>query len=115
MYSSAVSQPGDVPAETPTDTEPPDPPGRAADPNSANDMLCTSQTLDDEPLTPEVVAPPQAPPTQRSVWRGDAAACNAEGLHRGGLRLMCGAPRCVPGFWTERHNREHTDVLQVAR
>ena len=28
--------------------------------SSANDMLCTSQTLDDEPLTPEVVAPPTA-------------------------------------------------------
>uniref|UniRef100_A0A669AY01 NBR1 autophagy cargo receptor b n=1 Tax=Oreochromis niloticus TaxID=8128 RepID=A0A669AY01_ORENI len=28
--------------------------------SSANDMLCTSQTLDDEPLTPEVVTPPKA-------------------------------------------------------
>ncbi|XP_068452208.1 next to BRCA1 gene 1 protein isoform X4 [Clinocottus analis] len=76
MYSSALSQPGDVPAKTPTDTETPcpDQPGSstlegelgAAAPgtamsgaSSANDMLCTSQTLDDEPLTPEVVAPPQ--------------------------------------------------------
>uniref|UniRef100_A0A672YNB3 NBR1 autophagy cargo receptor b n=1 Tax=Sphaeramia orbicularis TaxID=375764 RepID=A0A672YNB3_9TELE len=35
--------------------------------SSANDMLCTSQTLDDEPLTPEVVAPPTAIVTVRSV------------------------------------------------
>ena len=35
--------------------------------SSANDMLCTSQTLDDEPLTPEVVAPPKAIVTPRSV------------------------------------------------
>ncbi|XP_068580852.1 next to BRCA1 gene 1 protein isoform X2 [Cebidichthys violaceus] len=82
MYSSALSQPGDIPAKIPTDPETPSPnqPGRstpegefgqadeaAAAPgmvvsgaSSANDMLCTSQTLDDEPLTPEVVAPPQA-------------------------------------------------------
>uniref|UniRef100_A0A3Q0SRA1 NBR1 autophagy cargo receptor b n=1 Tax=Amphilophus citrinellus TaxID=61819 RepID=A0A3Q0SRA1_AMPCI len=33
--------------------------------SSANDMLCTSQTLDDEPLTPEVVAPPKASVTSR--------------------------------------------------
>uniref|UniRef100_A0A672FTQ1 NBR1 autophagy cargo receptor b n=2 Tax=Salarias fasciatus TaxID=181472 RepID=A0A672FTQ1_SALFA len=69
MYSSALSQPGDVPAKTPTDPEPPSSPAAAeGDPapgaelseaSSANDMLCTSQTLDDEPLTPEVVAPPQ--------------------------------------------------------
>nr|XP_040046038.1 next to BRCA1 gene 1 protein isoform X2 [Gasterosteus aculeatus aculeatus] len=76
MYSSALSQPGDVPAKTPTDPETPSPtlpdtsppeggPGEAqgmavSGASSANDMLCTSQTLDDEPLTPEVVAPPQA-------------------------------------------------------
>ncbi|XP_031733805.1 next to BRCA1 gene 1 protein isoform X1 [Anarrhichthys ocellatus] len=82
MYSSALSQPGDIPAKIPTDPETPSPnqPGSstpegelgqadeaAASPgmavsgaSSANDMLCTSQTLDDEPLTPEVVAPPQA-------------------------------------------------------
>ncbi|XP_051251546.1 next to BRCA1 gene 1 protein isoform X2 [Dicentrarchus labrax] len=82
MYSSALSQPGDIPAKTPTDPETPSldhsgsstPEGElgeadeaAAAPetgvsgtSSANDMLCTSQTLDDEPLTPEVVAPPTA-------------------------------------------------------
>ncbi|KAM6914506.1 next to BRCA1 gene 1 protein isoform 2-T2 [Lycodopsis pacificus] len=77
MYSSALSQPGDIPAKTPTDPESPSPnqPGRStpegelgqaapgtavSGASSANDMLCTSQTLDDEPLTPEVVAPPQA-------------------------------------------------------
>lgn len=90
MYSSALSQPGDVPAGTPSDTLlSPDPaplssdhsPSSEAAPSSersaapagpgaegaegplassANDMLCTSQTLDQEPLTPEVVAPPGA-------------------------------------------------------
>lgn len=41
--------------------------------SSANDMLCTSQTLDDEPLTPEVVAPPTAVVTPRSVGLESAA------------------------------------------
>ncbi|XP_037646974.1 next to BRCA1 gene 1 protein isoform X1 [Sebastes umbrosus] len=83
MYSSALSQPGDIPAKSPTDTETPSPdyPGSStpegelgegdeaaaalapgmgvSGTSSANDMLCTSQTLDDEPLTPEVVAPPK--------------------------------------------------------
>ncbi|XP_029996569.1 next to BRCA1 gene 1 protein isoform X6 [Sphaeramia orbicularis] len=83
MYSSALSQPGDIPAKTPPDPETPssDHPGSStaekgeqaegaettaalgtgvSGTSSANDMLCTSQTLDDEPLTPEVVAPPTA-------------------------------------------------------
>ncbi|XP_045886491.1 next to BRCA1 gene 1 protein [Micropterus dolomieu] len=82
MYSSALSQPGDITAQTPTDLETPslDHPGSStpggelgeadeaavapgtgvSGTSSANDMLCTSQTLDDEPLTPEVVAPPKA-------------------------------------------------------
>ncbi|XP_070703857.1 next to BRCA1 gene 1 protein [Pempheris klunzingeri] len=82
MYSSALSQPGDIPAKTPTDPEtlsPDDPNSSTSErqlgeldeasaasgtgmsgTSSANDMLCTSQTLDDEPLTPEVVAPPKA-------------------------------------------------------
>ncbi|XP_055008968.1 next to BRCA1 gene 1 protein [Boleophthalmus pectinirostris] len=85
MYSSALSQPGDVPARTSTDpsvdpsadpsadqsvdpsADPSGPsekvceaPERGSSPSSANDMLCTSQTLDQEPLTPEVVAPPMA-------------------------------------------------------
>ncbi|XP_028456419.1 next to BRCA1 gene 1 protein isoform X4 [Perca flavescens] len=82
MYSSALSQPGDIPAKTPTDLETPSPDHLGTSPSegepgevdeataasgmgvsgasSANDMLCTSQTLDDEPLTPEVVAPPKA-------------------------------------------------------
>ncbi|XP_014059364.2 next to BRCA1 gene 1 protein isoform X1 [Salmo salar] len=68
MYSSALSQPGDVP-DTPTD---PDRQGRTtpegehdeaeetvSGSSSANDMLCTSQTLDAVPLTPVVVAPPR--------------------------------------------------------
>ncbi|XP_036946355.1 next to BRCA1 gene 1 protein isoform X1 [Acanthopagrus latus] len=74
MYSSALSQPGDILAKSPMD--PPDhmdnstPEGEGDEAeapctgvsgtSSANDMLCTSQTLDDEPLTPEVVAPPKA-------------------------------------------------------
>lgn len=82
MYSSALSQPGDIPAKNPTDPETPSsdhlgsstpdkeqgevdegavaPGTGVSGTSSANDMLCTSQTLDDEPLTPEVVAPPQA-------------------------------------------------------
>ncbi|XP_049416142.1 next to BRCA1 gene 1 protein isoform X5 [Epinephelus fuscoguttatus] len=82
MYSSALSQPGDIPAKTPTDLETPSldhlhssttqeeldeadeaaaaPGTGVSGTSSANDMLCTSQTLDDEPLTPEVVAPPTA-------------------------------------------------------
>ncbi|XP_034567946.1 next to BRCA1 gene 1 protein isoform X2 [Notolabrus celidotus] len=80
MYSSALSQPGDITVITPTDPETSSPnqlggsipevelgEGDAAagldtgmsGASSANDMLCTSQTLDDEPLTPEVVALPQ--------------------------------------------------------
>nr|XP_020499865.1 next to BRCA1 gene 1 protein-like isoform X1 [Labrus bergylta] len=80
MYSSALSQPGDITDKTPTDPETPSPDhtgsstpegqsgegDAAAAPamavsgtSSANDMLCTSQTLDDEPLTPEVVALPK--------------------------------------------------------
>lgn len=69
---------------TPTDPEPPSPDGAelsevgearavpgmgVSSTSSANDMLCTSQTLDDEPLTPEVVAPPTAIITPRSVGR----------------------------------------------
>lgn len=90
-YSSALSQPGDIPAMSPTDLETtsPDhsasgspegelaeaegtamPPGAGVSgTSSANDMLCTSQTLDDEPLTPEVVAPPKAIFTPRLVRR----------------------------------------------
>ncbi|CDQ72973.1 unnamed protein product [Oncorhynchus mykiss] len=68
MYSSALSQPGDTP-DKPTD---PDHQGRTtpegehdeaeetvSGSSSANDMLCTSQTLDAVPLTPVVVAPPR--------------------------------------------------------
>ncbi|XP_076738972.1 next to BRCA1 gene 1 protein isoform X3 [Maylandia zebra] len=80
MYSSALSQPGDVQAKTDTDPDTPSaerrdsaagegeadevdeaaPGMELSGASSANDMLCTSQTLDDEPLTPEVVTPPQA-------------------------------------------------------
>lgn len=90
--SSALSQPGDVPAKSLAEAEAASP-GNSADgacgekaeeekkdiddetathsgaavsgTSSANDMLCTSQTLDDEPLTPEVVAPPKAAVTSR--------------------------------------------------
>ncbi|XP_034751132.1 next to BRCA1 gene 1 protein isoform X4 [Etheostoma cragini] len=107
MYSSALSQPGDIPAKTPTDPETPSPdqpgtspsvgePGEADEAtaasgtgvsgaSSANDMLCTSQTLDDEPLTPEVVAPPKASVTPSPGSSGetdvdrDAAGEGAEG------------------------------------
>ncbi|XP_057716715.1 next to BRCA1 gene 1 protein isoform X2 [Corythoichthys intestinalis] len=78
MYSSALSQPGDISASSTADPEilscenpggTFQEEGKAHDipatvgadtlgNSSANDMLCTSQTLDDEPLTPEVVAPP---------------------------------------------------------
>lgn len=86
-FSSALSQPGDIPAKSGADAETASPDGCAATgeeveevgeaavlastgvpgSSSANDMLCTSQTLDDEPLTPEVVAPPTAVVTPRSV------------------------------------------------
>ena len=63
-----MSQPGDPTAETPSTPETPleelGGPGVSVT-SSANDMLCTSQTLDDEPLTPEVVAPPTAGLTPR--------------------------------------------------
>ncbi|XP_028267811.1 next to BRCA1 gene 1 protein isoform X2 [Parambassis ranga] len=102
MYSSALSQPGDIPAKTPTDPDTPssDHPGcsttegdqgeagegaaalgtELSGASSANDMLCTSQTLDDEPLTPEVVAPPKAivPPSPEFSEETDADAADAE-------------------------------------
>nr|XP_020479140.1 next to BRCA1 gene 1 protein-like [Monopterus albus] len=77
MYSSALSQPGDILAQTPIDPDTPSSDHTAegelgdtdevaaaagtdlSSTSSANDMLCTSQTLDDEPLTPEMVAPPK--------------------------------------------------------
>ncbi|XP_022620638.1 next to BRCA1 gene 1 protein-like isoform X1 [Seriola dumerili] len=100
MYSSALSQPGDIPVKTTTDpdTSSSDPPvstveGEQGDANeataapgtelsgtsSANDMLCTSQTLDDEPLTPEVVAPPKAifTPSPESSGETDVDAAAA--------------------------------------
>ncbi|XP_044187113.1 next to BRCA1 gene 1 protein isoform X2 [Thunnus albacares] len=110
MYSSALSQPGDIPAKTPTDPENPSSEhlgstttdgelGKADEPgagpgtgvsgtSSANDMLCTSQTLDDEPLTPEVVAPPKAIVTPSPESSGetdvDAAAAAAAAAAAGG-------------------------------
>ena len=65
-----MSQPGDPAAQTPTTPETPLEDRELGGPgvsvtSSANDMLCTSQTLDDEPLTPEVVAPPTAGLTPR--------------------------------------------------
>ncbi|XP_041633565.1 next to BRCA1 gene 1 protein [Cheilinus undulatus] len=95
MYSSALSQPGDTPAKTPMDPETPssdhlggpDPEGELDDgdalvapgmavsgTSSANDMLCTSQTLDDEPLTPEVVALPKTVVTPSPESSGEADA-----------------------------------------
>ncbi|XP_011601832.2 next to BRCA1 gene 1 protein isoform X1 [Takifugu rubripes] len=89
MYSSALSQPGDIPAKTDEEAEPASPDNSTASgaevgeaavlpetgvsgSSSANDMLCTSQTLDDEPLTPEVVAPPTAVVTPRPECCGEA-------------------------------------------
>ncbi|KAG9350218.1 hypothetical protein JZ751_026571 [Albula glossodonta] len=72
MYSSALSQPGaEGSAEADVEAVPPDSsslttPGHS----SINDMLCASQTLDDVPLTPEVVpapAPPSPPATAHTV------------------------------------------------
>ncbi|CAL8236164.1 unnamed protein product [Arctogadus glacialis] len=75
MYSSALSQPGDPTAETPSTPSTPleelGGPGVSVT-SSANDMLCTSQTLDDEPLTPEVVAPPTAGLTPSLEGREEA-------------------------------------------
>ncbi|XP_067089026.1 next to BRCA1 gene 1 protein isoform X2 [Osmerus mordax] len=87
MYSSALSQPGEALPETPGD---PDhkhqgrttPEGEGGDmeeatgavsgSSSANDMLCTSQTLDDEPLTPVVVAAPRPNAAATSSVDSDA-------------------------------------------
>nr|XP_019959925.1 PREDICTED: next to BRCA1 gene 1 protein-like [Paralichthys olivaceus] len=102
MYSSALSQPGDITAKSPTDPDTPtsdltDHPGSTAEDrgvaeaneaasasgtelsgtSSANDMLCTSQTLDDEPLTPEVVAPPKATVTPSPESSGETDADDA--------------------------------------
>ncbi|XP_068193495.1 next to BRCA1 gene 1 protein isoform X2 [Antennarius striatus] len=94
MYSSALSQPGDIPPKSLTDQEvaSPDHSGNAttegelsevdeaaaaalgtgmSGTSSANDMLCTSQTLDDEPLMPEVVAPPKSVFTPSPESRGE--------------------------------------------
>ncbi|XP_018553178.1 LOW QUALITY PROTEIN: next to BRCA1 gene 1 protein [Lates calcarifer] len=102
MYSSALSQPGDIPAKTPTDPDTSDHTGGTVEgelgeaneaaaasgaelsgTSSANDMLCTSQTLDDEPLTPEVVAPPKTvvtlSPESSGETDGSAAGEGAEG------------------------------------
>ncbi|XP_077412220.1 next to BRCA1 gene 1 protein isoform X3 [Vanacampus margaritifer] len=91
MYSSALSQPGDIPPSTPTDPEIltcEHSDGTSAQEDkelditetlgnsSANDMLCTSQTLDDEPLTPEVVAPPTTILTPSPESSGEAARGN---------------------------------------
>uniref|UniRef100_A0A4W5MF10 NBR1 autophagy cargo receptor b n=2 Tax=Hucho hucho TaxID=62062 RepID=A0A4W5MF10_9TELE len=95
MYSSALSQPGGAP-DTPTD---PDRQGRTtpegdhdeaeetvSGSSSANDMLCTSQTLDAVPLTPVVVAPPRLnsalTPSLDSNDQTEAAAAAAESLDR---------------------------------
>ncbi|CAL8271611.1 unnamed protein product [Lota lota] len=91
MYSSALSQPGDPEAETPTDPETPveerelalaSGPGVSVT-SSANDMLCTSQTLDDEPLTPEVVAPPTAGLTPSSEGMEEAEQDQGDGQEAG--------------------------------
>ncbi|XP_051797245.1 next to BRCA1 gene 1 protein isoform X2 [Acanthochromis polyacanthus] len=102
MYSSALSQPGDIPVKTPSDSDTTSSdhprritvegelckagetamvPGTELSGNSsANDMLCTSQTLDDEPLTPEVVAPSKAIITSspESSRKTDVNAANPE-------------------------------------
>ncbi|KAM9746020.1 next to BRCA1 gene 1 protein isoform 2-T2 [Menidia menidia] len=78
MYSSALSQPGDIPVKSLSDSgllgsttgdgEPAQKGGAPEDEMPAaspSDMLCTSQTLDAEPLTPEKVAPPTAASTSR--------------------------------------------------
>lgn len=98
MYSSALSQPGDPAAETPTDPEttPVEEHEATLGPgvsvaSSANDMLCTSQTLDDEPLTPEVVAPPTAGLTPslegREQPEHDQSASQKVGEEDGGSEL----------------------------
>lgn len=64
MYSSALSQPGEEPAEgdkleSVETTELQSPVAAAAVSADANDMLCASQTLDAVPLTPVIVVPPR--------------------------------------------------------
>lgn len=63
MYSSALSQPGEEPAEgdklESVETTELQSPVAAAVSADANDMLCASQTLDAVPLTPVIVVPPR--------------------------------------------------------
>ncbi|XP_072224395.1 next to BRCA1 gene 1 protein isoform X3 [Leuresthes tenuis] len=82
MYSSALSHPGEIPDKSPSDSDNPCSDlhgsttgekelgqtskatvilGMDMSPTSCpSDILCPSQTLDDEPLTPEIAAPPKA-------------------------------------------------------
>ncbi|XP_016124514.1 next to BRCA1 gene 1 protein-like isoform X3 [Sinocyclocheilus grahami] len=66
MYSSALSQPGEEPAEgdkleSVETAELQSPVAAAAVSADANDMLCASQTLDAVPLTPVIVVAPRPP------------------------------------------------------
>ncbi|XP_040918141.1 next to BRCA1 gene 1 protein isoform X2 [Toxotes jaculatrix] len=134
MYSSALSQPGDIPAKTPTDPDTPssDCPGSTAEgelgeaneaaaapgaelsgTSSANDMLCTSQTLDDEPLTPEVVAPPKAvvAPSPESSGETDVDAAAAAGEGAEGSELYQTEDASGP----EQTEKEHTEATEDAQ
>uniref|UniRef100_A0A665TXT6 Next to BRCA1 gene 1 protein-like n=1 Tax=Echeneis naucrates TaxID=173247 RepID=A0A665TXT6_ECHNA len=130
MYSSALSQPGDIPATTPTDPDAPsiDHPAGEEDlseeneaaaalgielsgTSSANDMLCTSQTLDDEPLTPEVVAPPKAIVTPSPECNGEThvdATAIAEGTKESELNQNdCGS---IPNHTQTDHTEAAEDT-----
>lgn len=74
MYSSALSQPEEEPAEglvegenlESVETAELQSPAAAAVNADANDMLCASQTLDAVPLTPVIVVAPK--PSVQSWW-----------------------------------------------
>uniref|UniRef100_A0A669E9D0 NBR1 autophagy cargo receptor b n=1 Tax=Oreochromis niloticus TaxID=8128 RepID=A0A669E9D0_ORENI len=68
--------------------------------SSANDMLCTSQTLDDEPLTPEVVTPPKAVVTNAPLCLRLTAPllhriCLTGGLVKGALSVAASAYKAL--------------------
>ncbi|KAG7278760.1 hypothetical protein CRUP_008372, partial [Coryphaenoides rupestris] len=99
ILPDSLSQPGDPAAETPTypETTPVEErealtattgPGVSVT-SSANDMLCTSQTLDDEPLTPEVVAPPTAVLTPSHPGITDGLVKGALSVAASAYKALC--------------------------
>uniref|UniRef100_A0A4W3GLN3 Next to BRCA1 gene 1 protein n=1 Tax=Callorhinchus milii TaxID=7868 RepID=A0A4W3GLN3_CALMI len=101
MYSSALSQPGESGGEggieVVSDSELTE--SKEADANSrtrthnVNDMLCASQTLDTEPLTPEVVPAPVLPHSLLFPCRHPSGL--AGGLMKGALSVAASAYKAL--------------------